>query len=316
MHSLKAVSALALALAAPAASWAGLLAYEGLDGTTYVAGTSLIGTATGGAYPAGGVLAGNTTSTGGASFGWSGNWLRSYADPYTNGLAVVSSNGLSSPAGAAAVSSAGKAATITTPTRTNAQSTSVGLATASALDRSQPVYVSFLFSRPATDPNNNIYLALTSDTGSEMVQIGSFSQSPAQFGVKIGTVASRATSTALIPDSSASLVVAKLDYGTPTAGLYTNMALTLWVNPTSDNEAAQTTVFTLNGINAAGFAPVGGIRLSADYKSATPSPANTATFDEVRLGTAFRDVVPVPEPMTLGVLGAAGSGIMLRRSRR
>ncbi len=307
---------IAAALAAmPVTGFANLLAYQGFDGNNYTSGTSLIGKASGGSYTSGGVLAGNSNTSGGTAYGWSGNWIIKYADPYTNNLATVSSSGLSAPSGVANIGTTGNAATITTPTRANATSTFIDIATESAIDRSQPVYVSFLFSRPASNPNQNLYLALTSGIGgSEIAEVGSFSST--LYGIKIGS-SSASTASTTIPDGTASLVVIKLDYGTANSNnLYTNMTVTMWINPTSAIEADQTAGATRTGTNTSGYAAVGGIRMAAGYITGTaPLATNTGTFDEIRIGTSFADVVPVPEPAALGV-GALGCGALLVAGRR
>jgi len=47
------------------------------------------------------------------------------------------------------------------------------------------------------------------------------------------------------------------------------------------------------------------------------SPTSTVFhIDEIRVGTTFADVAPLPEPATLALLGIGGLGLLLRRKRR
>lgn len=44
--------------------------------------------------------------------------------------------------------------------------------------------------------------------------------------------------------------------------------------------------------------------------------AHGATIDEIRIGTTYADVVPVPEPSTIGLLAFVGASLgMIRRFR-
>lgn len=308
------VMALAMATA-PAVSFADLVAYQGFDGTTYTGTASLVGSPSGGNYNSATPLAGNTTGTGGNSFGWSGTWVRKFADNYTT-IAPISTPGLSAPAGAADLITNGNAAQIKIRAG-GGSATAVDLGLASTMGQTQPVYFSFLMSRPATDPATNLFLALVSAAGgSELVHVGYFGGT--NFGLKIATGGGnfgQALTTTAVPDSTTTLLVAKLDYGAATGGLYTKPTLTLWINPTSGNEAAQGAGTSLTVTNSNGLGTVGGIRLSANAATSQ----NSGIFDEVRLGTSFADVVPTanpaPEPASLGVV-ALGIGALLMRGRK
>ncbi len=81
-----------------------------------------------------------------------------------------------------------------------------------------------------------------------------------------------------------------------------NDTFSVWLNPTSASDPANITTNT-----------------QADFALQSVELRNTQAanliFDEVRFGTAFADVVPVPEPSSYALVGLGALGLVLRRRR-
>jgi hypothetical protein len=93
------------------------------------------------------------------------------------------------------------------------------------------------------------------------------------------------------------------------AGSNTYNVVDLYVNPTSLDESAP----TLTATNAANS----GVGTFDNFvlRAARTDAGSLYDFDNLTIGTTFADVVPAPEPGTLGLLGMVAVG-MLRRKRR
>lgn len=103
------------------------------------------------------------------------------------------------------------------------------------------------------------------------------------------------------------LMVLRIDFNASGA----NERLRLYVNPTLGTEpltaqvdGTTTSSFQLNRLDIAGGQTGGGNTVSKGW------------FDEIRFGTTFADVTPVPEPATWALLSLGGiAGLFLRRRR-
>ena len=83
--------------------------------------------------------------------------------------------------------------------------------------------------------------------------------------------------------------------------------LNLWVDPTAGvaNPPATPTI-TDNLIG-----PIGDI-----YGIGTNDGPYSTSYDEIRIGTSYADVTPVPEPATLGLVAICGLGLLLLKRRK
>jgi hypothetical protein len=89
---------------------------------------------------------------------------------------------------------------------------------------------------------------------------------------------------------------------------YDAKAGSLWINPTSESSASLTPTDTGFQTAVVAFA----------FRQGSPSGAvtTTQTIDNLLVGTTFGDVVSVPEPASIGLLGLGAVGLLRRRSSR
>lgn len=109
------------------------------------------------------------------------------------------------------------------------------------------------------------------------------------------------------------MVVGKIDFNVGLNG--TDDKFTLWLNPTSFTESAESAYLIVEGVD---FGSLTGLRVFAGATSGSFSQAN-AIYDEIRLGTTYSDVVvsAIPEPSAFASLaGLAGLALATTRRRR
>jgi hypothetical protein len=98
------------------------------------------------------------------------------------------------------------------------------------------------------------------------------------------------------------LVVGRLSKSIPGAGsIYNRFAL--WVNPTAAEENSPDVSVSLGG-NISSFTTVGLRSLNLD-------PGDSVLFDNLQLSTTFQDIVTIPEPGSMMLLGCGGALLVL-----
>jgi len=130
-----------------------------------------------------------------------------------------------------------------------------------------------------------------------------------------------------------STVLASVNPLSPSSPLPTGSAssmqhdvLSLYVNPISNSlgvaggEDAAAAVggalySAINGIGTAGFDSAAIRSFLLFGHSSTTNNSTPFTFDELRIGTTWEDVTPVPEPTCVAALGLIGAGVLARRHR-
>jgi len=85
-----------------------------------------------------------------------------------------------------------------------------------------------------------------------------------------------------------------------------NTGVSLWLNPALNTPLGAANIS--GGLGSSSF-DIGGVRLTAQASA-------TGTFDEVRVGTTYADVSPIPEPTTWALLAGSLTVLVVFRRRR
>jgi hypothetical protein len=177
---------------------------------------------------------------------------------------------------------------------------------------SDPVWISVIMKRNASDDNRRAFLlSFSQDEGQPEFNIGQAtgggSESDPQpwFANITNRTGGSARGTASRTNTlNKAFLVAKLT----TDG--TNATLDVFVNPDLDSAPA-TAAISVTG-DVAAFDTV---RLFAGNNTGGVSLPAQADFDEIRIGTTFRSVAPIPEPATVGLIALGGMMLLGRRGR-
>ena len=169
------------------------------------------------------------------------------------------------------------------------------------------IFVGFLSA--ATSGTAPDYAGLSFFSGGQSTEelfLGKPFQSP-NFGFDVSGATGGALNSAAAPVSTTpTLLVYRLNF-TPTGD-----TIDLFVNPTPGGALPATPTLTF-AIPEDTFADtLTAIRLQS---GGGPGNASPFSFDELRGGTSFAQVAPVPEPAALGLLGIAGLAALRRRRR-
>jgi hypothetical protein len=275
---LKAACLTAAICLVPTASEAALLVYEGFD------------------YPAGNLRGQNGGS---GSIGWGGAWTQQ--DNTTTGSA-----------GSVVAGSMEYSTLVTSGNRASIPQTSGNAgrdwryfgSTISGLVHPE-IWISFVI-QSSSDGANHAGIGLFNNTshtvGTEMTTIGKGSGDT--WGYATGLSSAGNFSQSSTTPTTLSLLVYRFETDAVTGRATSH----LWVNPSLGSTPATASADAFWAQQSGQFA-FNRIRVSHAQAGATLS------VDELRVGTSFADVAPVPEPASLGVL-ALGGMALLRRQRR
>jgi hypothetical protein len=124
------------------------------------------------------------------------------------------------------------------------------------------------------------------------------------FFARVPNAGTTAYSTSGLSANTTYYLVGRVSKG---AGSSTYNVMDLFLNPTSLDESTP----TLTATNAAGT----GVGTFDNFvlRTARTDASSLYDFDNLTIGTTFADVVPAPEPGTLGLLGVCAVGMLRRR---
>ncbi len=224
--------------------------------------------------------------------GWTGNWVVSGTP---TGQFVGTTSGLTYSNGGALTTTSGAAiddsSTLSTQMRRQFASANY--------NNGDTLYFSFLVNRTAPLSSSPLEMRLRSgDSTRAIFRSSSSSADSWTLANAANTVLGTAGSSVV---GNTFFVVMKLDFVT------NNNTLSLWLNPALNVPLGTPDVSgglgstSWNDINNVGF---------------TGGASATGTFDEIRVGTTFADVSPIPEPTTWALLAGSLTALMVFRRRR
>jgi hypothetical protein len=264
----------------PAASDAAVLAYEGFDYEVGALGTANGGTGWGGAWSSV-----NPPTTAGAS---SSHSVAAGSMTYSNLVTGGNQDRISNSGGSTAAGAAFR-----------------NLAASFTLDEANPVlWLSFMGQADNTTTGGHAGVALFNGT-TEFGTFGkrsaaSYSTTPHTWSIGLASAFGAAVNSSE-PANVPSFLVYKFTW----TGATSAATAELWVNPELD---AAPTVDTRDASTTANNFTINRVRVSTS--------TNSGNFDEIRLGTTFEDVAPVPEPTSVGLVAAGAAALLARRRRR
>lgn len=170
-------------------------------------------------------------------------------------------------------------------------------------------YISLMIKNAVINVANYRAFELDSQFGNRNFQLGSAADTGfTNWGMRVTT----ATSTNIVANSGVAAVanstvfaVVKLTYSDVAAG----DSVSLWIDPTNlGSESLSTNFVSLTGFDF--------LHNSArDMQLASFSGAGTSYWDEIRIGTAWADVTPVPEPSAFVLFGIGSLCFVAMRAR-
>ena len=276
--------ALALALAfATTPARATLMAYEGFASTNYTAGP----------------LTGQNPVVSGFTNAWTAANTNFFAGGASQALTY--SNIVSDDTG-------GSYSTTNINSRaTRAMSTILG---GNSVSGTNTYYISLMMKVSAVDSLNYRAFELESEFNNRNFQFGAAADTGSiNWGMRVTTASSTfltnlSTVTAVANETV--FAVLKLRYSSAA----NDDAVDLWVNPSDlSSEVGSTNFVTISGFSF--------LHNSAKNISlARFTGSGSASWDEIRVGTTWADVTPVPEPSTVALLGLTGIAAIAYRIRR
>jgi len=109
------------------------------------------------------------------------------------------------------------------------------------------------------------------------------------------------------------LLVGKIEDHSNWSG--SNDRVTMWLNPSDNVEANNAALLDVEvGFN--GLFPSDSNITEFALQAGTQDAGDTVQFDQLRIGTEFSDVVAIPEPSTIALLGLAGLATIMGLRRR